>query len=85
MTQTAMTIGRRELLQRGATIAAVAAIPAVGLSVGPSRAAIPIPAASDAELLGLWRGYRKQLRAVKRAAGLKEAAYGAVWDGLGPR
>ena len=38
MTQNAKTIGRRELLQHGATIAAVAAIPVVGLSLGPTKA-----------------------------------------------
>jgi hypothetical protein len=68
-------IGRRELLQRGAAIAAIAA---VGVPLGAKAST-----REDAELRALWSKYLPQLEATKRATGPKEAAYEAIFDEMG--
>ena len=68
MSQNAKSIGRRELLQRGATIAAVAAIPAAVFPIAKANAEVP---AEDAELRELWTKYLDQLWRLEEA----EAVY----------
>jgi len=80
MTQNAKSIGRRELLQRGATIAAVAAIPAVGFPIRPTKAQSGADGlnAGDAELRRLWAKYLEQLARLDDA----ELAHKPVRDAL---
>jgi hypothetical protein len=77
ITHSAKTIGRRELLGRGASVAALALVGTVPLAAQASE--------QDVELLRLWREYLPQLEATKRATGPKEAAYEAIWAEMGPR
>jgi hypothetical protein len=73
MSQNAKSIGRRELLQHGATIAAVAAIPAAVFPIAKANAEVP---AEDAELRELWTKYLDQLGSLKGA----EAAHSQARD-----
>jgi len=86
MSQNAKTIGRRELLRRGATIAAVAAIPAVGLSIATKARGEPGQlAGDDAELRRLWAKYLDQLGSLKGAEAAHSQArepYEAEYDAL---
>ena len=88
MTETAKTIGRRELLQRGATIAAVAAIPTVGFPIRPTKAQSGFPdvkAGDDAELRELWAKYLDQLGRLKGAEAAHSQArepYQAEYDAV---